>query len=210
MVCWSGTKTATRFSFFGPAASRPILDASGYDIGPLIQAATGQYSLPPALLLGCLKAESGLDPTAERWGDRTRDAHAALDDPDRLAYILSDLLNRELATDVSFGYAQITVPTAASLGLGTGQPTVQNCLAVRTALFDRATSIDLGARYLAGCYRQAQHSDLSGVGGDVWIASLLVYNAGFVPSEGHPWYVRWAANLANYRAALAWAKEVLP
>jgi soluble lytic murein transglycosylase-like protein len=113
-----------------------------------------------------LRAESGLNPFAERWGQ---------------------------GADVSFGLAQLTVDTAHGYGIA------GDAYAVRTALFDRETSIRLGARHLAGCYEQAA--------GD-WVMALRVYNGG---SYGltDDYARRYAQHIAAYERAIMWAKEVI-
>lgn len=113
-----------------------------------------------------LKAESGLNPYAERWGK---------------------------GLDVSFGLAQLIVSTANSYGIQ------GDAYAVREALFDRETSIGLGARHLAMCYRTA--------GGD-WLMSLIVYNSGQMHWPGDWYYTMYAANIAAYERAIEWARAV--
>ena len=95
-----------------------VLDSTGYDVGPLVQDTAAEYGIPVVGLLALLKAESDLNPTAERWGTWP---------------------------DVSFGLGQTTVQLAASYGIGDGTPASAD--AVRRALFDRATAVRLAADY---------------------------------------------------------------
>lgn len=75
-----------------------------------------------------LRAESELDPRAQRWGEWR---------------------------DVSFGMAQTTVATAGGLGIGDGGNTAENIAFVREYLLDREHSIKAGADVLAWCWQQA-------------------------------------------------------
>lgn len=115
---------AGRFAGFSVA----VLDTEGVDLYFLLSSAAKQYSVPISLLLGMLKAESGLNPKAARYGEWP---------------------------DLSFGLCQLTVATAKSYGLGDGSFAAANILAVRDALFQRDIAIDVGARHLAGCYERA-------------------------------------------------------
>jgi hypothetical protein len=67
-----------------------------------------RWGLPPRLPLACAIAESGLEPEAERWGDRTGDARAAFlaADWSGLAGVMVDLQVRGLQFDISFGLGQ--------------------------------------------------------------------------------------------------------
>lgn len=55
-----------------------VTNTQGTDITEAITSAARQYDIDPVHLLALLKAESGLDSRAERWGRRTIEAKAAL------------------------------------------------------------------------------------------------------------------------------------
>ena len=123
-----------------------------------------------------LQAESGLNPYAERYG---------------------------VWPDVSFGYSQIIVATAAGYGVGDGSNTQANIAAVREALFDRATSIDLGARHLAGCWARAEGYEPHD------LQALVAYNSGRPRLPDDPYWTEWAGNVRAYQSALEWARGVI-
>ncbi|MDA8186858.1 MAG: transglycosylase SLT domain-containing protein [Dehalococcoidales bacterium] len=179
------------------------LDAEDVDIFPLVSRAAEQRGIPIVGLLAMLKAESGLRRTAERWGDRSRDAVEHIGDVDYLRGLLADLRRRGIGLDVSFGYSQLIVSTAGGYGIGDGSMSVDNVLAVREALFDRTMSIDVGARHLSGCYSQADGYD------EQDLQALLAYNSGSPQPQGNWYWQRWAGNIASYEAALQWARELL-
>lgn len=146
------------------------------DIYPLVAAAAGRYDLPATLLLAMLIAESGLNRTAARYGEWP---------------------------DVSFGYCQMIVATAAGYGIGDGTNTAANIAAVRDALFDRERAIDVGARHLAGCWAEATPY------ADRELQALIAYNSGSCQPEGNWYWQRYGGNVNAYRAALARARAML-
>jgi soluble lytic murein transglycosylase-like protein len=101
--------------------------------------------------------------------------------------------------DVSGGLTQISVALAHEYGIGTGEFDWANKRFVQNALSNRAVALDLGARYLADC--------LDAAGGD-WLMSLRRYNAGDWGAT-QAYADQYPANIATYKAALAWAHEVL-
>jgi hypothetical protein len=144
--------------------------------------AAEKYGIPIVGLLAMLKAESNLNRTAERWG---------------------------VWPDISFGYSQLIVLTAAGYGFGDGSNTAENIAAVRDALFGRETAIDVGAHHLSGCYGQADQYDYGAMGLSHDLAALTIYNAGHLPLAGDPWWERWAGNIVNYAEALVWAATMV-
>jgi hypothetical protein len=184
----------------GPTDARSaprVLDWEGVDLWSLVAATSNQYGIPAVALLAMLRAESGLDPHAQRWGRWP---------------------------DISFGLCQITVQTAEHFGIGNGTNTLQNILAVRAALFDRATAIDVGARFLASCMKTAGRAPPAliarclenAIGSarsrpvDVLImGGLVVYNYGSLPGPSDSYWMTWQANVKNYWDALMWAHEVM-
>jgi hypothetical protein len=67
------------------------------------------------------------------------------------------------------------------------------------------------AGWLAGRLVDTFGYDLSPVGGDAYLAALVIYNAGHYPDPVTEawWWTRWAGNLANYRSALERARAVV-
>lgn len=144
----------------------------------MIEGAAKTYGLPIVAVLAMLKAESGLDPDAVRYG---------------------------VWPDVSGGFSQLTVETAARYGIGNGQNTQENIQAVLAMLCDRATAIDLGTRHLAAAFRVTEGQ---AIGDEAIIWALAYYNAGTYAFN--PWYwSQYSQNVANYRGCLAWAHEQL-
>lgn len=164
----------------GGGTSR-VLDTTGVDIGPLIQAAASRYAVPAYVLLGLLIAESGLNPNAAREG---------------------------IWPDVSYGLSQMTVATASGYGIGDGSSTRANRDTVKAVLLDRQTSIDLGARHYAGNVAFVRSRKPGESGDALWLDGLRVYNGGSGALDNPDWEQRWSGNVANYRAALAWAHGV--
>lgn len=157
-----------------------VLDTEGVDIGPLVEAASAKYAgLTTQLLLAMLKAESGLKRTAAREGSWP---------------------------DVSYGYSQLTVSTAEGYGIGNGEDTPSNRANVREVLFDRATSIDMGARHLSGCVLRAAEDGY--VEDELLLEALIAYNSGSTHPRGDWYWTSWPGNVRNYQFALEWAKEV--
>lgn len=99
---------------------------TGFDIGPLCQDAASTYDVPLVGLLALLKAESGLNPHAERYG---------------------------AWPDVSFGLGQQVVAYAP---FGDGSDSAENIAFVRDKLFDRATAIQIAAAHLKSDYATAK------------------------------------------------------
>lgn len=162
------------------------------------------------LLLACIEAESSLVPYAERWGDRTRDARFALHDPVKLGQIIADLEARGLGADLSFGYGQMTVQTAAGYQLGDGSNRVENVLHVRQALFNRELSVNVTAAHLHLCQRSVeQKPDHPVVRADKALASLVRYNAGWLPPPDSDWWRVWSQNVARFKKALRWARGLV-
>lgn len=112
-------------------------DATGFDIGPIVQDAAERYGISVALLLGTLKAESNLRPDAARNGKWP---------------------------DVSFGMCQMTVQTARMYGIGDGSGTQENIDRVRVKLFDRNVAVEVCAAHLKRCRHTAT---LHGGGSDL-------------------------------------------
>lgn len=191
----------------GAAFLISALDAEGVNIGPLVEAAGERHGVPARGLLACLKAESNLNPSAARWGDRTFEAEANLDNPDRLLALVADLELRGLGTDLSFGMGQLTVGTARGYGIGDGSNDLANIFAVRTALFDRGRAIDLAAQHLAGCQAAAQTDYPDAAGDDLIILTLRAYNGGAGYGLTEDYAKHFVAHIASYERALSWANR---
>ena len=121
--------------------------------------AAGKYAIPTLLLLACLKAESGLNPEAQRYG---------------------------MWPDVSFGFGQQTVEYAP---WGDGSDTPANIALVRAKLFDRQTAIDLAAAHLGPEYASAGDMLTSAATPDERIlCALSAYNSGSIQAPGNWWW----------------------
>ena len=182
------------------------------DIQPFINSASEQSGTPEALILGCAIAESNLYPFAERWGTATNDAKAAIRDGEWDT--LQGIIDSEWP-DISFGYSQCIVLFHYE---GNHEATVDNCISVRNRVFaDPARDIlEIGKRlrnhmdlasylYSEGLLPHQVFDDVE----PIWLAALIRYNAGRIPVENDPWWDRWAGNVANYKAALVSARELL-
>src|SRR5690606_34037303 len=100
--------------------------------------------------------------------------------------------------DISFGYGQRIVLYHY---LGDRTSTIENCLAVRAAVF-----ADPDRDLAEMCYRLRGHlDDVRGVilppqvGGDELLAALVSYNLGHLPRSGHTYWRVYAANVSAYR-----------
>lgn len=142
-----------------------------------------------------LRAESTMNPCAERYGTQTRYAQAALREGDynELAGIIL-----EEWPDISFGLSQMTVQTASGYKIGNGAQTVDNVLYVRKRLFDRATAIEVGVKHLAGCYAPNDY-----------LQTLIKYNSGDYHFEKDWYWEEYLANIEAYKSAIEWANEAI-
>lgn len=183
----------------GPTPERPpILDTTGVDRRALIEAAATMHNIPAVLLLAGMIAESGLNPEAERWGMRTVEAQSYITRGDN---VLLQALCYDVYPDLGFGFSQRIVLYHY---LGDGTASIANVLAVRRLVFaNPERDVYEMAAKLADCRQTALMGFLSPVGGDVLLGALVAYNAGHLPGEADSWWVRWAGNVASYRAALA-------
>lgn len=189
---WANTTLPTETPVLSPAQPVPtpslpaIPDTTGVDIANLIYNAASKNDLPPYAVHAMLIAESGMNPFAVREG---------------------------VWPDVSYGYSQIIVPTAAGYGIGDGSDTPANRAAVKAALFDRWTSINLGAQHMALCARRVR--DELGIvqepDTDAWILHILAcYNSGS-PRSPESWYwTNYAGNVRSYENAIRQAKQYWP
>lgn len=175
-------------------AMRAVRNTDDEDISPLINQAAEENSLDPVALLALLKAESGLNPHAERWGRQTGRARLCIASGRTIDL---QALIREVWPDVSFGYSQRIVLYHEE---GDQTDTVANCLAVRAAVFaNPSNDILAAARRLAGCI--ARSRDSTALGG------MVVYNAGSDRRDDPGWMASWAGNVGSYQAALEWAEQ---
>ena len=179
-----------------------VLDTEGVDIWPIVDKSACDNGVDATLLLALCKAESGLDPKAQRWGARTKEAKAAL--AQGAVDILRDIIRTE-APDVSFGLTQQIIPTAGELDIGDGSWSLGNVILVKAKLFNRVTSIDCCARLLSQiCSRED-------VQNWAWpeLAACVVYNCGRLPPVNDDWWYDFSTNVDNYREALEWASRIV-
>lgn len=157
-------------------------------------AAADAAGIDPVAVLALLRAESGLNPKAERWGQETGAAVNAINRQDWPA--LAGIIGRAWP-DVSFGYSQRIVLFHDQ---GDHSPSVANCLAVREYVFTHQTE-DIRAaalRLAAGLGRSLDGTALG---------AMVVYNAGSDRRNDPAWLAQWAGNVASYRRALDWAEQ---
>lgn len=172
-----------------------MVDTNGRDItGPILEYAQ-VYGFDPVVLLALLKAESGLNPRAERWGTRTAEARRMI----QFGLLRSSrsLIN-DVWPDISFGFGQRIVKYHY---IGDKTKSVTNILQVRQGVFnDPDRDIREAADHLAGAF---EHSTCDGTP----LSALVVYNAGSDRRHSEVWMRRWAGNVAAYEWALAWAEQ---
>lgn len=157
-------------------------------------AAADAAGIDPVALLALLRAESGLNPQAERWGRETAAAVRAIAGQDWPA--LAGIISR-VWPDVSFGYSQRIVLFHDQ---GDRSPTVANCLAVREQVFThQEEDIRAAAARLASAFGRS----LDGTP----LGAMVVYNAGSDRRNDPAWLAEWAGNVASYQRALDWAEQ---
>lgn len=178
-----------------PRLTKPVLNSEGADIGPAVWAAAQANDLKPWHLLALLRAESGLNQRAERWGGRTTQAKQilAVGNLDELQALINDVW-----PDISFGYSQRIVLYHDQ---GDRTPNVANVLAVRAYVFTHPEEdIAAAASRLAGCFR---HQSCDGTA----LSAFVVYNAGSDRRWDPEWFNVWGGNVATYQRALEWAEQ---
>lgn len=165
-----------------PTNALSFEDATNTDVGPLLTKYAGLEEIPLVGLVALIHAESGFDPTAVRRG---------------------------AWPDVSAGYSQMTVQTAAGYGLGDGTDDPTNVEAVLGALQGRETGIRLAARHFAMCLSVARQRFPSASGDELLLLGMRAYNGGTDYGLTDDYAVKYAANLASYGRALELAHMVL-
>jgi hypothetical protein len=180
-----------------------IRNARGDDITHDLTSAAETHGIPLELALGVAIAESGLRPDAERWGTLTTQARDAITNRDMV--LLQDIIMRAWP-DISYGYGQQIVKFHY---LGDLSPTVDNCLAVRTAVFnDPVTNLRDMCKRLAARLKQAQQTSLSRTDGDVLLMAAVIYNRGHIPVDVAEWTAI-QSRVDHYRRSLAQARAML-
>lgn len=179
---------------------KTVIDYEGTDITPLLIQAANAASVDPVHLVALLKAESGLNRKAERYGVRTNEFMQRLlwyqrgdaSQESELQALLFDVW-----PDVSFSYGQQIVLFHY---YGNRTSDLQNVLEVRDLVFQNPyTNIEnAAARFANGIERSLDGTALGG---------MVVYNAGSDKRNDPEWMARWGANVAAYEAALTWAEQ---
>lgn len=172
---------------------QPVLNANGDDIAPIVCDVAEQTGVDPVHLLALMKAESNLNPYAERWGIYTADARSAIESVD---FALLESIIATAWPDISFGYSQRIVLYHDT---GDRSASVENCLLVRDYVFShQEEDIMAAATRLRGCFSNPTCD------GSI-ISALVVYNAGSDRRNDPVWAARWRGNVASYERALAFA-----
>jgi hypothetical protein len=167
-----------------------VINTRSEDIAATINLAAKQTGLDPVHLLALLIAESGLNPHAERWGRETLAAKAAIERGDWS--LLMAIISRAWP-DISFGMSQRIVLFHEE---GDRSPSLNNCLAVRQAVFaNPAADINAAASRLAGCFG---HMTCDGS----ILSAMTIYNAGTDRRNEPAWWALWKGNIASYERAL--------
>ena len=137
------------------------------------------------LMLSAAIAESHLNPYAERYG---------------------------VYPDISFGLAQRSL---ASHWTGDRTNTPANIAFVRQQVFAHP-ELDLYHMgvWLLGNLHQVRASisegnDLRRVDGNIGLAALVTYNAGYLPAYDSYWWTKYAAHVERYKLAMAQARQIL-
>jgi hypothetical protein len=165
-----------------PARTLFFEDAGGVDVGPLLLQYAGITGVLLQGLIALIHAESGFDPHAVRRG---------------------------AWPDVSAGYSQMTVQTAAGYGVGNGSADAANVESVLAALQDRETGIRLAAANYATCLGVVDRQ-FPGVSGDErLILGMRAYNGGAAYGLTDDYATKFASHIASYRAALDLTYRVL-
>ena len=168
----------------------------GEDISGMIYAAVDAVGVYVEALLAMMIAESALNPMAERWGKRTREAMIALGKENENWRELQAIVD-DAWPDISFGYTQQIVMYH---WWGDGTIDLNNILSVRKATFANPARDILEASYkLSSCIGIA--------GGDI-MEGLMVYNFGHVVPPSKRGTTFWA-HYASYESALAKAQAIL-
>jgi len=168
----------------GPAPGAPLFfeDSTFYDVGPWLTQYAEANGLELAGLIGLIHAESAFNPFAVRRG---------------------------VWPDVSGGFSQMTIQTAAGYGLGDGSATPANVDPVLDALCDRETGIRLASEHYAMCLGvvDAQMSRLEG--DERLVMGLRAYNGGTAYGLTPEYASAYPSHIAAYEQAVALAHQVL-
>lgn len=162
-----------------------LLDTTGFDIGPLVEAQARDSDVPLAGLIALLRSESGFNPYATR-----------------------DWTTGAIWPDWSYGLVQMTVQTAVQYGIGDGTP--ESWPTVKVALFDRATSLRVGAEHFVKALSAAAAHWPWLTGDNLLLHGLAYYNAGGYAFTDSYWSEpATAVNVASYSGSLEWAHRLL-
>ncbi len=187
-----------------PPTYPSILNREGEEIGKVLAECAAATGLPLWFCLACAKAESGLSRYAERWDGLTPSAKTAIADGNMAA--LQNIIDQS-GEDISFSYGQQT------LQLFTQKPyTTQKALDVRAKLFNdpNAAMLDMCQRIAANLNAIQGVAALSYIGGDTYLGALCQYNSGsYWRTDPDGYFSKYAANVANYRGAITWAKALV-
>ena len=179
---------------------KQVKDVEGHDLSVLIEPIAEANGVDPIALLALVKAESGLNPYAERYGTRTQEFLQRLlwykrgdhSQAQELQAILDDV-----GYDISFGLGQQII---AYHYAGDHTTTLENVLAVRKQVFDNPAENleDAAIRLARGKVRSFDNT---------WLGAMVVYNAGSDKRNDDEWFARWKGNVASYQAELDWAEQ---
>jgi hypothetical protein len=184
VLVWDGRVFACPEPGAPPPPSALFFEDFEYvDVGPLLTHYSGLHGTTVQGLIGLIHTESAFNTHAVRMG---------------------------AWPDISGGYSQMTVSTAAGYGLGNGTPAEANVNAVLAALQDRETGIRLAAEHYGGCLTVVDHNVRPApLGDERLIYGCRVYNGGAGYGLTDAYANAYASHIASYRHSLDLAYEVL-
>lgn len=186
--------------FGGDAAMKTVIDYEGRDITQWILDAAHLADIDPIYLLALIKAESGLNGKAERYGTNTQEFLQRLlwyNRGDRSQATELQRLIDEVWPDISFGYSQRIV---LYHDYGDRSTALENVLAVRQQVF---TNPEEDIQAAASRLAEAKNRSLD----DTYLGAMVVYNAGSDRRDDSEWMSKYGANVRAYATYIAWAEE---
>jgi hypothetical protein len=185
VLVWDGMVFACPEPLAPPPEPAPTLffeDWDYVDVGPWLVAYAARHRIPIQGLIGLIDAECKFNTHATRYG---------------------------VWPDVSAGYSQMTVSTAAGYGIGNGSSSDANIEYVMGVLQDRETGISLAAQHYAMCLGVVDGMHPAPLGDERLIMGLRAYNGGTGYGLTDHYANKYPSHIASYRYSLELAYSVL-